>query len=125
MPATPTIAKPVFKPHISFQVEHDQLEERCTIVHCILPEETLVRVWPTTFLVQQDGTRKKLLQAYHITQYPYWTYAAAGYCFTLVFEGLERGCTLFDLYEDIPQPGGFHIRDIERNKQDVYTVEIT
>jgi hypothetical protein len=121
----PTITKPVFKPSISFEVQHDQLEERCTIVHCVLPEETLVRVWPTTYLVQRDGTRKALLQAYHITQYPYWTWAEAGYAFTLVFEGLDRDCTLFDLFEDIPQEGGFHVRDIPRNKQDVYTVEIT
>jgi hypothetical protein len=125
MPTAPTIAKPVFKPHISFQVEPEQLEERCTIVHCILPEETLARIWPTTFLVQPDGVRKKLLQAYHITEYPYWTYAEAGHCFTLVFEGLNRSCTLFDLFEDIPQPGGFHIRDIRRNQQDVYTLEIS
>lgn len=121
----PTIAQPVFKPAISFQVDTAALEERCTIVHCVLPEETLVRIWPTTFLVQQDGTRKTLLQAYGITRYPYWTWAEPGYCFTLVFEGLDRSCTLFDLYEDIPQPGGFHIRDIPRNGQDVYTVEIS
>lgn len=121
----PAIAQPVFKPEVSFGVDTAALEERCTIVHCVLPEETLVRIWPTTFLIQPDGTRKTLLQAYHITQYPYWTYAPAGYSFTLVFEGLDKGCTLFDLFEDIPQPGGFHIRDIPRNRQDVYTVEIS
>lgn len=121
----PTTIKPVFKPEISFEVAAEIGEERCTIVHCLLPETTLVRVWPTTFLVQPDGVRKSLLQAYNITEYPFWTFAEAGHCFTLVFEGLDRGCSLFDLYEDIPEPGGFHIRNIRRNPQDVYTVEIS
>ncbi|HEY1112493.1 MAG TPA: hypothetical protein VGE66_02995 [Chitinophagaceae bacterium] len=124
MSPTPSIAKPVFKPDITFQVVPEALEERCTIVHCLLSEETLVRVWPTTFLVQHDGVRKALLQAYNITEYPYWTWAHPGHCFTLVFEGLDKDCPLFDLLEDIPEPGGFHVRDIRRNRQDVYTVEI-
>lgn len=120
----PTIAKPVFKPAIDFQVSPEAFGERCTIVHCLLPETTLARIWPTTFLVQPDGVRKALLQAYNITEYPFWTFAEAGHCFTLVFEGLDRGCPLFDLFEDIPEPGGFHIRNIRRNAQDVYTVAI-
>lgn len=124
MPPTTTIAEPVFKPGISFQVAHDALEERCTIVHCTVLEETLIRIWPTTFLVQDNGERKGLLQAYHITAYPYWKYVPPGHTFTLVFEGLDKTCFLFDLLEDIPEPGGFHIENIERNKSDVYKVEV-
>jgi hypothetical protein len=116
--------KPVFKPHIDFKVQHAVLEERSTIVHCILMEFAAIRIWPTTFLVQDDGSRKKLLQAYHIAEYPDWKIVGPGHCFTLVFEGLDKGCRLFDLFEDIPEPGGFHIENIERNKTDVYRLDI-
>lgn len=117
--------KPVFKPEINFEVAHDVLEERCTIVHCLVTEFSLIRIWPTTFLVQDTGDRKKMLQAYNISPYPHWKWVAAGHVFTLVFEGLDRNCLLFDLLEDIPEMGGFHIENLERNKQDVYWVEVS
>ena len=39
------------------------------------------------------------------------------------FSGLPRSCTSFDLIERIPEPGGFEVRNIGRNKTDVYEVE--
>lgn len=123
------IQKPVFKPDIDFKVQQDVLEERSTIVHCTVTGYpffvTAIRIWPTTFLIQENGERKKLLQAYNITPYPNWKLVWSGHVFTLVFEGLDKDCLLFDLLEDIPQPGGFHIENIERNGQDVYHVEIS
>lgn len=119
-----TVAQPVFKPKIDFAVQHDTLEERATIVHCTVSTLSLVRIWPTTFLVQDDGVRKALLQAYHITRYPDWKWLLPGQAFTLVFEGLDKRCLLFDLLEDIPEPGGFHIANIERNRTDVYQVTV-
>ncbi|RYY94880.1 MAG: hypothetical protein EOO11_17005 [Chitinophagaceae bacterium] len=118
----PAIARPVFKPDISFKVE--ALEERATIVHCSMTEFSAARIWPSTYLVQEDGTRKALLQAFGIAPYPNWKWLLPGETFTLVFEGLDRNCLLFDLLEDIPEPGGFHIANIERNKSDVYRVFI-
>ena len=122
------IQKPVFKPDIDFKVQPDVLEERSTVVHCTVNGypfwPTGIRIWPTTFLIQENGKRKKLLQAYNITPYPDWKWVFHGHVFTLVFEGLDKDCLLFDLLEDIPQPGGFCIENIERNKQDVYWVEI-
>ncbi|GAB4093069.1 hypothetical protein [Flaviaesturariibacter terrae] len=120
MPAT--VATPVFHPEISFEVKTDVLEERSTIVHVTVQEFTLARIWPTTFLVQDDSVRKKLLHAYHIAAYPRWRYLVPGDRFTLVFEGLDKNCLLFDVFEDIPEPGGFHIENIERNRSDVYHV---
>src|SRR5687767_741181 len=119
-----TLLKPVFKPDINFQVKPDVSEERSTIVHCLLVDWNAIRIWPTTYLVQEDGTRKKLLQAYNISEYPNWKFVFPGHCFTLIFEGLDKSCLLFDLLEDIPQPGGFHIENIERNKTDVYWIEV-
>lgn len=122
------IQKPIFKPNINFQVQPETLEERATIVHCTVKGYDFfpmgIRIWPTTFLIQQNGERKKLLQAYNIAAYPNWKWVFNGHVFTLVFEGLDKDCLLFDLLEDIPQPGGFRIENIERNKQDVYWVEV-
>jgi hypothetical protein len=124
----PTIVSPVFKPETDFDVEIDfkveVLEERATIVHCTLTYFSAVRIWPTTYLLQENGTRKYLLQAYHITQYPDWKWLLPGETFTLVFEGLDKSCLLFDLIEDIPEPGGFRFENIERNKTDVYHLKI-
>ncbi|RYZ19886.1 MAG: hypothetical protein EOO16_18595 [Chitinophagaceae bacterium] len=120
----PAVARPVFKPEVSFQVDTQIFEERSTIVHVTVHEFTLARIWPTTFLVQDDGARKRLLQAYHIAEYPMWRYLVPGDTFTLVFEGLDRRCLLFDLFEDIPEPGALHIENIERNKSDVYRVDL-
>jgi hypothetical protein len=118
----PVLAKPVFKPEISFKVE--LLEERATIVHCTLTYFSAVRIWPSTYLVQEDGTRKQLLQAFHVAEYPNWIWLQPGETFTLVFEGLDKSCLLFDLFEDIPEPGGFHFENIVRNKTDVYHIMI-
>jgi hypothetical protein len=118
----PVLEAPVINPDIDFEVA--LLEERATIVHCTLTHFSAVRIWPSTFLVQEDGIRKQLLQAFNIAEYPEWKWLLAGQTFTLVFEGLDRSCVIFDLFEDIPEPGGFHIANIRRNKTDVYHLMI-
>jgi hypothetical protein len=122
MPAT--INAPVFKPAIEFKVEPEMNEERTTIVHCIVEDGFAVRIWPTTYLVQENGVRKNLLFAYNIAAYPHWKWIFPGHRFTLVFEGLDRGCQVFDLLEDIPEPGGFYVPGISRNSSDVYQVDV-
>lgn len=123
MPAVIT-RKPVFKPKIAFEAEAAMLEERATIVHCTVIFDSAIRIWKTTYLIQEDGIRKQLLYAYHIPEYPNWAIVPGGHVFTLVFEGLDKGCVLFDLLEDIPVPEGFHIVGIRRNRQDVYRVDV-
>jgi len=44
--------------------------------------------------------------------------------FTLIFQGLSKGCQLFDLVEEIPQEGGFAVRGLLRNSSDVYQVHL-
>jgi hypothetical protein len=102
----------------------EQLEGSSTVVHCTLTFSTRIRIWPSTFLVQDNGIRKKLLHAFNIPAYPKYINAPAGYTFTLVFESIDKLCVLFDLFEDIPQNGGFHIEKMIRNKTGVYRVEI-
>ncbi|HOZ87172.1 MAG TPA: hypothetical protein PL029_05395 [Bacteroidia bacterium] len=104
------------------EVKTLQSEERQTIVHCSCGEDYAYRVWPTTFLIEQgSGKRAKLITAFNISFAPQWT-INDGKGFTLIFEGLSKDCSVFDLQEIIPQEGGFHIAGIQRNKTDVYQV---
>jgi hypothetical protein len=105
------------------------LEEAMVIVHCSFSamEETGIRIWNSTVLIDQEsGNRSRLLHALNITMAPVWMLVPGGTTarFTLLFSALPKSCTSFTLYEDIPQPGGFEIMNIQRNKSDVYQVRI-
>ncbi|MEO5890059.1 MAG: hypothetical protein ABIQ31_07390, partial [Ferruginibacter sp.] len=107
----------------------DQQTEECTIVHCryFTNEPTGVRVWPSTFLVEDKGHRCKLIKNFNISIMPEWTYhfiANRFIRFTLVFEALSRECQYFHLLEDIPQPYGFYSNMVTKNNSGVYTVEV-
>jgi len=124
-----TVEQPVFKPDISFKPNLQMLEEKVTIVHCTYNfpkvfEPSAIRIWPTTYLLQDDSRQKKLLQAYNISSYPEWKMVNSGHRFTLIFEGLSKDCQTFDLIEDIPEPGGFRYENIGRNTSDVYWLVI-
>ncbi len=106
-----------------------QTLERQTIVHCkhFLNAGDGLRIWRSTYLIEHPGGKKrKLIHAENISMHPTWTIMdkPGNYHFTLYFEGLSKGCTSFDLIEEIPQPGGFVVSNIQRNKQDVYRVTI-
>jgi hypothetical protein len=86
-----------------------------------------IRIWPTTYLVPQEGGNKSsLLTQDNISLAPYWTILRkkGDYRFTLIFSALPKDCKLFHLWEDIDQPGGFLIRNIRRNNSDVYQVRL-
>ena len=106
------------------EVKTLESEERQTIVHCQCNGEgsEAYRVWPTTYLIENGtGKRAKLITAFNISFAPQWT-LNDGKGFTLVFEGLSKSCTSFDLKEIIPQEGGFEVTGIPRNNMDVYQV---
>jgi len=44
--------------------------------------------------------------------------------YLIIFIPLPKSCDFFDLLEDIPESGGFFVRNIKRNKADVYHVQI-
>ena len=97
-------------------------EERQTIVHCTCGDDYAYRIWPSTFLIEKNsGKRAKLITAFNISFAPNWT-LNDGKGFTLIFEGLNKDCSSFDLVEIIPQAGGFEVKDIPRNSMDVYQV---
>lgn len=110
------------KTEVKIDVKTLELEERQTIVHCTCEEDYAYRIWPSTFLVEHEtDKRAKLITAFNISFAPQWT-LNDGRGFTLIFEGLSKGCTAFDLKEIIPQEGGFEVKDIQRNHMDVYHV---
>ncbi len=85
------------------------------------------RLWPTIYIIPQGtNDRYKLLHHFNIALYPQWQPIQPGKTlrFTLIFEGLPANCTNFDLLEIIDEPRGFEVRNINRNKEDVYFVVI-
>lgn len=100
------------------------------IVHCSVkgaPLMSAVRVWPSTFLIDQNsGYKSKLIHAEGVVFVPEWQLIPeSGIArFTLIFGGLPKSCTSFNFSEIIPEPGGWHVQNIRRNKQDVYRIEL-
>ena len=110
------------KTEVKIEVKTLESEERQTIVHCTCGEDYAFRIWPSTFLIEREtDKRARLITAFNISFSPQWT-LNDGRGFTLIFEGLSKGCVSFDLKEIIPQEGGFEVKDIKRNHMDVYHV---
>ena len=104
--------------------------EAQVIVHCTvhgMPFLARVRVWPSTFLVcQSTGHSSKLQHAENIVFVPQWqSIPKSGKVnFTLIFSGLPKGCTHFNFAEVIPEAGGWLVKNIKRNAQDVYRITL-
>jgi hypothetical protein len=106
-----------------------QQPERCTIVHCRFFTKELcgVRIWPNTFLTEDNGRKCKLIKAFNISLMPGWTehFVVNDFIrFTLVFEGLSKACAFFHLQEEIPEAYAFYSKKIKRNTTDVYLTEV-
>ena len=119
-----TIAKPQVQIDEAIRELIAQQPEQCTIVHCryYTTEPAGVRIWPSTYLVGDDGVRSKLVKAFNISIMPQWTFhfTENDYIrFTLVFEALGESCRKFYLLEDISQPFGFYSEMISQNSSGV------
>jgi len=104
-------------------------EESMVVVHCTYTavDEIGFRIWNSTLLIDQhSGERSRMLHAFGITVSPTWMLLEAGTTsrFTLIFSPLPKTCEVFTLYEDIQEPNGFEIKNIKRNRSDVYHVNI-
>lgn len=127
---TPVPVKPTVEPDVITSVEGWTLEDQHVYVHCYFKneqEEMLIRVWRSTFLIDRaSGSRSELIHAENISFAPQWTIIRGKitFSFLLIFSALPKDCKVFDLVEDIPQAGGFHISGIKRNELDVYHVDI-
>ena len=106
-------------------------EESQVIVHCTYTgsmNSDRIRIWASTFLYAKDSSHKsELIHVENIAMYPTWMHVDLFQTvnFTLIFSGLPKHCKLFDMVENIPEPGGFVFENIVRNNSDVYLLEIT
>jgi hypothetical protein len=111
-------------------INPDILEDSYVYVHCSFPipaPNMLLRIWKTTVLKDcHSSAQSELIHAENISYAPQWTMVPDKgiYSFLLIFSSLSKSCTQFDLVEEIPQPGGFLVKNITRNKTDVYRISI-
>ena len=127
---------PRMSPPIKPETETETLEEVMTVtleqghvyVHCHFnngPQESLIRIWKSTYLIPKGSSeRSELIHAENISIAPVWTRMPKNreFRFLLIFSGLPSDCTVFDMVEDIPEPGGFFTGNINRNSTDVYHI---
>ena len=119
--------KPFVSPEVREIINKDY--EHVTVLHCRYYTERPVfaRVWPTTYLVENDGSVRELLHAFNIsttaTMQHYNVYSGYIY-FTLVFQHLTDACTSFHIEEIIPDTNGFISHEVSRNKTGVYHLEL-
>ncbi len=126
----PVRAKPAVDMEVLASLHPELMDDSYVYVHCHFNnrwQDMLIRIWKTTFLVDRDSTTKaELIHAENISYAPVWTLIPdrQPYTFLLIFSGLPKSCRMFDLQEQIPEPGGFHIQNIRRNETDVYHVDL-
>ena len=129
-PEPPAKVKPSVEESVLASIQPLVFEDSYVYVHCSFDnswKDALIRIWRTTFLVDHNsGAKSSLVHAENISIAPLWTIIPdkCVHNFILVFSALPKTCTSFDLIEEIPQPGGFVVRDIQRNPRDVYHVAI-
>jgi hypothetical protein len=93
------------------------------ISHRSRREVSLLRVWKTIFLFDNNSEHKsKLLHFYNISLYPEWTAIKYGETrnFTLIFSALPKTCTHFNMVEQIPEEGAWVCNNIPRTQDDIY-----
>jgi hypothetical protein len=126
----PAKSKPAVEVETLTSVESEVQEDSFVYVHCYFHnpgKDMLIRIWKTTYLIDTaSGSRSQLVHVENITMAPTWTQIPDGstYSFLLIFSGLPKSCQVFDLVEEIAQPGGFLIEGISRNQTDVYHIDL-
>jgi hypothetical protein len=105
-----------------------QADNGQTVLHCSLHgQNTVYRIWPSTFLITDLGKTYKLLHAENIDYYPNWTIPPPHrpvHHFTLIFENLSNDTSWFYLHEHAEGGYGFYTEQITKNKTNVYNVQI-
>jgi hypothetical protein len=128
------VKDPLVKPKVDVEtlasIDPSTMEDSFVYVHCHFnntSDDMLIRIWSTTFLVDRDSVaRSQLVHAESISFAPQWTIIPrkGDFTFLLIFGGLPKSCLMFDMVEEIAQPGGFHIKNIKRNETDVYHIDL-
>jgi hypothetical protein len=126
------ISVEIFNDPITSLLEQAQ-EQGQVIVHCLhygcssMCGRTIkceLRLNPSIQLIPTNGSNPShLLQAYNINLPPARNFKESyGTEFTLVFSGLPKDCTSFDFIEPDEDGRGWQVKNIKRNKTDVYYV---
>lgn len=129
-PDLPTKPTPDLDPSLLVAVNPNVQQDSYVYVHCYFHNmwtDALIRIWRSSFLIDRSsGARSPLVHVENISIAPMWTLVeeSSTYCFLLIFEGLPKACRRFDFVEEISQPGGFYITNIQRNPLDVYHIEV-
>ena len=123
-----SVEAPIAKQSVEVSFKPAIATEGQVTVHCRYLAQfsgDRIRIWPSTYLKYKTH-KSNLVHVENISIYPQWTLVQAGksFRFSLIFSALPKGCSSFDLVEEIPEPGGFLYKNIKRNNADVYQIEI-
>lgn len=106
-------------------------EEGQVIVHCITKASPFcdwrARIQKTTFLFDLNSEHQSdLLHVENISIAPEWSIIEKGGSrrYSLIFSGLPKSCSRFELVELNERYNAFHVADIERNETDVYFLQL-
>ena len=130
IPEAPVKAKPSVDMEVLASIHPELMNDSYVYVHCHFNnrwQDMLIRIWKTTFLIDLgSSTRSQLIHTENITYAPQWTLIPDNqpFSFLLIFAGLPKSCQRFDLIEEISEPGGFFVKNIQRKESDVYHVDI-
>jgi hypothetical protein len=126
----PVKAKPSVDMDVLASIHPELMDDSYVYIHCHFNNHTenmLIRIWRTTFIIDKSSSSKgQLIHAENISFAPQWTMVPdrQPFSFLLIFPGLPKSCTQFDMIEEIDQPGGFWVKNIQRNETDVYRVDL-
>ncbi len=125
-----TLLKPkvVIDKEVKLKLLNNVSEKSQVILHCSYTGSSFydrIRIWKSTFLFAKESNHQsKLIHCINIPLFPEWLTIKNGETinFTLIFSGLPNHCKTFDMIEKIPEPGGFEVKNIQRNKTDIYNI---
>lgn len=130
MPTVITTPKITIDPSLLERIKDSVQEKGQVVVHVLMENkqyDTLIRIWPSTYLYDHHSDHtSELVHAENISYFPIWTQVHQGeYFFTLIFTGLPKSCSMFDLIELCSnQAGAFKVMNIPRTETDVYFVQM-
>ncbi len=118
-------------PYLLNQLHSLTQEEGQVIIHCCTKATVYsamqARIQKTTFLFDLDSNHQSdLIYADNISIAPEWSIIPKGKqrAYSLVFSGLPKSCSSFDLLELNEPFRAFFAKSIQRNKEDVYFLQL-
>lgn len=131
MPTIITRPKVEIAPDILQKLQEQVQEAGQVIVHCVSKDTfgwgMRIRIWPTTFLYDHHSDHQShLIHVDNIVLAPQWQYLppSVPLYYSLIFSGLPKSCSRFDLVEKGEGTHLFSALNIDRNETDVYYVRL-